>query len=114
MYDVKMSSKALTEIHLSEPYLALLGSKKTCKLLKRIIIQEAPKELFSVLTQISRHILNKTFCVKNKRFCEKSSNSLYLLALPSSDRKTKEKVLLSESTEFYNQILQLLKAALEE
>lgn len=104
-----MSSKALSEINVSEPYLALLGTKTTSKKLRSTLIKEAPRQLYSVTTQLSRHLLNGTLGSEFNHFSEKFQNSLYILAVPSSTRKTKEKLFSVESVEFHNKILQILK-----
>lgn len=107
-----MKSKALKEIELSEPYFKLLGQKNIKKNLKRLLIIQAPPEFYSVLTQATRHLLNGTFCVENPQYCTKFENSLYLIALPETRKRDKQKILESEPAEFISEIFTALKKAL--
>jgi len=70
--------QALKEIKASDPYLNLLAQNNIKKSLRRILIKEAPAAVLSVLSQVCRHILNGTFCFKNKSFCNQFENSLYI------------------------------------
>lgn len=104
---------AKAEIEISEPYFSMLGNDNTNKQIRIFLIKQAPKEFYSVLTQIVRHVLNGTFCAENSDFCENFENSLYILALPSTNRKLKEKVLLSEPPSFINELFSALKSGLK-
>jgi len=105
---------AQNEIDISKPYFEILGRKNTNKNLRLLLIKEAPKEFYSVLSNTSRHILNKTFCSKNKTFCMKFRNSLYLLALPTTGLQDKQKVLITEEYTFIKQLYEALLEALKE
>lgn len=107
------SERAQKEIFISEPYFRLLGEKSVKRNLKILLIKQAPSAFFSVLTQTVRHILNGTFCFENKKLCEKFENSLYLIALPSTKKADKQKILETESSEFILELFQALKNALK-
>lgn len=103
-----MSSKALKEITLSEPYFKILSNKKLSKRVKKTLLKSAPPEFYSVLTQATRHLLNGSFCTKNPDYCKKFETSLYLLALPSTSIKDRQKIIESEPTEFISELFETL------
>ena len=70
-----------------------------------LFIKESPFDLYDVITQISRHILNKTLNLSDIKFLEKFKATFYLLALPSTTLKNKNKILALQSFEFFKQIL---------
>lgn len=99
-----MAQKAIFELETSKPYFALLSNPKTQKSFNNILIKQAPKEFYSVITQLARHILNNTSELENSNFREKYKTSLYLLALPSTGKKEKLKVLEKESNDFFKHL----------
>lgn len=103
-----MSERALTEISTSEPYFKLLSNKSLSKRLRKSILKEAPLEFYSVLTQATRHLLNGSFCTKNRQYCKKFETSLYLLALPSTTKEDKQKIIESEPCEFVAELFEAL------
>lgn len=107
-----MTSRALKEIKISERYFELLSDESLKKSLRNSLVKQAPPEFFSVLTQATRHLLNGSFCAENPEFCSQFDASLYLIALPSTNKKDKQKVLLTESAEFIAQIYKALKNSL--
>jgi len=107
---IKMDSKAYKEIKEALPYIKLLCERKLSKKLKHNLLLEAPSSVFSVTTQISRHILNGTFSEKlvSNKFIQKFKNSLYLFALHDTKRINKIKILELEYVEFLNEILKII------
>jgi hypothetical protein len=101
------------EIQISEPYFKILSDIKTTKRLRSLLIKQAPKEFYSILTQTVRHLLNNTFCSENPKFCKTFENTLYILALPSTSLKIKQNILLLESPLFIKELFQALIKALK-
>jgi len=99
---------------IAKPYFELLGKKTIKKNLRILLIKESPEEFYLIITNTAEHILNGTFCRKNKIFCKKYIYSLYLLALPTTKLKDLQKVLISEPYIFIKEIYTALLEALKE
>lgn len=105
---------ALREIKISEPYFKILSEKNINKNLRVLLIKQAPKEFYSVITQTARHLLNNNICAKIPDFCTRFENSLLLIALPSTCIKTKQKILISEPYNFISELFEILITAIEQ
>jgi len=110
-----MASKALKEINQSKPYFNLLSCKSLDKTLRKTLLEKAPIAFYSVITQLSRHILNKTISTSSSKFYKTFENSLYLLSVPSTTIEDKKKILTNESPNFIIGFLKIiLKKVLHE
>lgn len=97
-------TQALKEINNSIPYFSLLSSTETSKALRKLLIHSAPQDFYSVVIQLSRHILNKTLETENFDFLEKFNTSLYILALPSTTKKDKITILENLPPAFFGHL----------
>lgn len=94
------------------PYFQLLSDKTINKSLRNALIKQAPPVFYDILTQTVRHLLNKSVKSANPYFCEQFENSLYILALPSTNRKVREKILQKEPESFIKEIFVVLQKSL--
>jgi len=53
--------KAKQEINSSLPYILLLSKKNITKNIRKELIKAAPTSFYSVISQISRHIINNRY-----------------------------------------------------
>jgi len=95
-----MINKTLKDIEESRPFFELLSRKNLDSKLRQTLINKAPNSFYSIITQLSRHILNKTLKIFKKGFCKKFENSVYLFALPATNIQDKRKILETENFEF--------------
>jgi len=63
-------------------------------------LEKAPIAFYSVITQLSRHLLNETISAPNSIFYKTFENSLYLLSVSSTSIEDKKKILIAESPNF--------------
>lgn len=101
-------SLAEKRIRLSRPYLRLLCQEDLPIPLRQCLMRYAPVELFDVLTQTSRHLINASLCSRKPHLCKQFRKALYLFANPDSRLSEQRLVLLKEPVSF----LQLLCEAL--
>jgi len=95
---MSLVEKAEQEINSSRPYLILLSKKNTSKNIRKALIKSASFSFYSVLRQLTRHIINKTITFEKILHYK---NSLYILALPTTKKKDVQGILEKESYDFF-------------
>jgi len=92
--------KAKSEIQISTPYFELISNPYLSKKLRILLIEEAPLQFFSCLTQISRHICNGTLEIECKKFCNTFKSALLSLSNPETNIHEKRLILKEEPSAF--------------
>jgi len=94
---------AKLEIEVSEPFFIILSVKSISFKLQSLIIKEVPSAFVSVITQLSRHILNKSLTTEEE-FHQKYKKILFLLSDPDTTTADKKLVITFEPCDFIKEL----------
>jgi len=102
--------KANYEIEKSAPIFELLLNHQISEKLRLLLIEEAPKEFFSVLTQIARHAYNGNLKVECKKFFKLYKSALFVFCYPDTTIAEKQLILKEESPKFIYELYNCFKS----